>query len=93
MDKNGIIDSQEEYDKELKKFQDKIKSYNEYQLIRHPSKSLSEIMQLFNDAEKIGLFPSSYCQEQRTKIIEGINSETKKEQIKEYLRKKGLWKK
>jgi len=83
-----MIDSQEEYDKELKWFKDSCKV--DFKRLTNPMLEYKNFLSNLERAEKIGLFPSDFCYEQRTKLINGLKDTSIKNKLKEYLKKKGL---
>jgi hypothetical protein len=84
-DTNGLIDSQEEYDKELAWFNGEMNELKKKSVLRDIQVSYKRFTDAINRAESIGLFPKEWCDEQRKKIIDGINNTNLRTLIKNKL--------
>ena len=89
MDDNGLINSEEEYNKELKWFKDAIK-IDFKRLRRNPIEECHKFLHTTERAERIGLFPKEYCDEITIKFNNGLKNPTIKARLSEYLKRKGL---
>lgn len=85
-----LIDSQEEYDKELKDFETRINSFSKTYLAKNPFSSYKEVMDLLDKAQGIGLFSKEWCEKRKDAIIKGINDANLRKTISDKLRKLGL---
>lgn len=88
MDDNGLINSEEEYNKELKWFNDAIKI--DFKRLRNPIEEYHKFLHTIERAERIGLFPKEYCDKIIIKINNGLKNPTIKARLSEYLKRKGL---
>lgn len=70
--KNGQIDNQEEYDKELEWYKKTFKGIGISQMAMHPTETLQLITDTFNRAEKIGLFSKEQIDLERIKIVKAL---------------------
>ena len=86
-----LIESEEEYEKELTWFKKAIK-INMKDVMLNPPKAYNDFMDVIERAEGIGLFDKEYCDAMRKKLIDGIHDMNLKNKVKEYLKKKGLLK-
>lgn len=88
MDDNGLINSEEEYNKELKWFNDAIKI--DFKRLTNPMLEYKNFLSNLERAERIGLFPKEYCDEITIKFNNGLKNPTIKARLSEYLKRKGL---
>lgn len=86
-----LIESEEEYNNELKWFKDAIKIDMKEAMLK-PNEAYNRFMDTLDRAEGIGLFDKQFCDEQRMKIINALKNKDLKEKIKKYLNKKGILK-
>lgn len=82
-DENGRINSQEEYDRELEKFQKDISILTNIPRMKNPFASAEYFLQLIDRAERIGLFSKEHCDKLRKQLYDGIHDADIKERVKE----------
>ena len=87
-----MINSQKEYDNEMKKFKRNFKKLSPLSFIRNPKTFVNAIVTLYDNAGKIGLFSKEYVQEQKKKVYDALklNPSEAKEWIKKHWIKKHL---
>lgn len=83
MDDKGLINSQEEYEREMQKFNDECTRIKKNMFV-HPFKSHRDFLNLLDNSEMIGLFSHEDCNKVRLQLSAGL----KNADIKDYIKRK-----